>query len=231
MPPPLVNPLLDALPAPEKARVLALLEPVPLPLRTSLYTPGEPPRYAHFITSGVASIVTEMAHGEGVEVGISSAEGMAESLHMLGPQRCQFHCFMQVEGTALRGSFKRVHQEFLANEPFRQLVLRHVQYETLITSQMSACNRLHTVEERLARWLLMVSVRTRSVEMALTQEFLGQMLGARRSTVTLAAGALQRSGLIDYRRGQIRILNPEGLEDAACECFAVTQRLLHSLYR
>ncbi len=202
-----------------------------MPLRRSLFAPGEMPRYAHFMTSGIASILTEMSKGEGVEVGAVSTDGIPEALHMLGPQFGETRCFMQVEGTALRGSFKRVQQEFLQNERIRELILRYVQYEALTTAQIAACNRLHTVEERLARWLLMVSVRIHSADLHLTQEFLSAMLGARRSTVTLAAGTLQRVGLIEYRRGHIRILDREGLEDAACECFAVTQRLLQNLYR
>jgi CRP-like cAMP-binding protein len=188
------------------------------------------PRYVHFITSGMASIVTEMSQGDGVEVGIAGREDLPQSLHLLGPATGQSRCFMQVEGTGLRMDFRQFQHEFQTSDTVRRLVLRHVQYEALMTAQMAACNRLHSVDERLARWLLMVAVRIGSDELRLTQEFLGNMLGARRATVTLAAGALMRSGLIDYRRGYIRLLNREALEDTACECFAVTQRLLQGIY-
>lgn len=227
---PLTNQLLDSLPAADRARLLPRLEPVPLPVRTELYGLAQTPHYVHFLTSGLASVVTEMREGEGVEVGLAGREDFPEALFLLGPATGHSRCFMQLEGTALRMDFRQFQQEFLSSEPLRSLVLRHVQYLALMTAQLAACNRLHTVDERLARWLLMVAVRIGSEEIRLTQEFLGAMLGARRATVTLAAGALARSGIIEYRRGYIRILNREALEDTACECFAVTQKLLQNIY-
>jgi CRP-like cAMP-binding protein len=228
---PLTNRLIEALPPREKANLLALVQPVPLPLRTPLFEIGETPRYVHFMTSGIASLVNTLRGGEDVEVGIAGRAGFPEALHLLGPQTGETRCFMQVEGTALRMEFKRFQEEFQRNEIIRALVLRYVQHQALVTAQLAACNRLHEVEERLGRWLLMVSDRLESPTLQLTQEFLADMIGARRSTVTLAAGALQRSGVIEYRRGKINIIDREGLEDAACECYAVTQRLLKDLYR
>jgi hypothetical protein len=172
-----------------------------------------------------------MSGGDGVEVGLNGREDLPEGLFLLGPNTGQSRCFMQVAGTALRMDFARFQQEFDRNETVRCQVLRRVQYESLMTAQLAACNRLHNVEERLARWLLMVAVRIGSEEMELTQEVLGAMLGARRATVTLSAGSLQRAGLIKYHRGYIKILDREGLQDTACECFAVTQRLLANVYR
>jgi CRP-like cAMP-binding protein len=227
----LTNRLLEALPPRDKAALLALLQPIPLPLRTPLSQIGEAPRYVHFMTSGIASLVTTLRDGEDIEIGIVGYDGFPEALHLLGPQTGQTRCFIQVEGTGLRMEFKRFQEEFQRSDILRSLVLRYVQYQSLITAQLAACNRLHEVEERLARWLLMVSDRLGSPEMHLTQEFLADMIGARRSTVTLAAGSLQRSGVIEYRRGKIRIVDRESLEDAACECFAVTKRLLENLYR
>lgn len=226
---PLSNLLIDSLPSPDRARMLRLLEPVALPIRTELHGIGETPRYVHFITSGIASVVTEMADGEGVEIALAGREDLPESIFLLGTLANQSRCFMQVEGTALRMDFKLFQREFHQSEAVRNMVLRHVQYGAFMTAQVAACNRLHNVEERLARWLLMVAARIGSDEMHITQEFLGNMLGARRATVTLSAGALQRSGLIEYRRGYIRILNREALEDTACECFGVTQKLMHDL--
>jgi hypothetical protein len=147
---------------------------------------------------------------------------MAEALHLLGPGHVQTNCFMQIAGTGLRMRFIDFEHIFRRDEAVRGTVLRYVQFQSLVLSQIAACNRLHEVEERLARWLLMVSDRIGDSELRLTQEFLSQMLGARRSTVTLVAGTLQRSGLIEYSRGEVKILDRAGLERAACECYRIT---------
>lgn len=225
------NRLLCSIPAPYQEQLLSALEPVPMPVRTWMFEPGELPRYVHFMTSGISSIVTEMRVGEGVEVGLIGREGMPEHLHLLGPETGVSHCFIQVEGTALRMNFRKFRDMFEQTEAIRKPVLRYIQYQSLITGQLAACNKLHGVEERLARWLLMVADRTESLELDLTQEFLAEMLGSRRSTVTLTAGTLQRSELIQYQRGRLRILDRQKLEQVACECLGVTQRLLHNLYK
>jgi hypothetical protein len=163
-----------------------------------------------------------MKEGEAAEVGLVGREGMAEALHLLGPGHVQTNCFMQIAGTGLRMRFIDFEHIFRRDEAVRGTVLRYVQFQSLVLSQIAACNRLHEVEERLARWLLMVSDRIGDSELRLTQEFLSQMLGARRSTVTLVAGTLQRSGLIEYSRGEVKILDRAGLERAACECYRIT---------
>lgn len=227
----MTNRMIEALPEKERAELMSLLQPVALPLRQSLFEIGETPRHVHFMTSGIASLVTALPGGEAVEIGLAARDGMPEALHLLGPQTGDTRCFMQVDGTALRMDFKRFQEEFLRNSVLRDLVLRYVQYESLITAQLVACNRLHEVEARLARWLLMVSDRIGTDTLNLTQEFLAEMIGARRSTVTITAGALQRSGIIEYRRGKIRIVDRESLEEAACECFPITRRLFETLYQ
>jgi CRP-like cAMP-binding protein len=206
-------------------------EAVALPIHTVLYQPGSRPRYIHFLTSGLASIVCIMQGGEGVEVGMVGQESFPEALHLMGPQMTARQGIMQVGGTALRMRFKDFEEEFVKNTALRNLVMRSVQYEAMTLSQLVACNALHLVEERLARWLLMVQSRTGERDLPLTQEFLGQMLGARRSSVTLAAGNLQRSGMIEYRRGNIRIESRERLEETACECAAIIQDLFENIYR
>ena len=228
---PQANRLLTTIPAAEVAKLRSMLEPVSLPLLTVLFEQGEVPEYVHFITSGLASIVTTMLRGDAVEVGLIGHEGFPESLHLLGPETGETRCFMQIAGTGLRMGFKQFQDEFTSNPGLHGLVLRQVQHEALVMGQLLACNRLQEVEERLARWLLMVADRTGDLEFQLTQEFLGEMLGTRRSTVTIAAGALQRSGMIEYRRGRIKILDPDNLREAACECYAVTRRLYEQLYR
>ncbi len=226
---PLSNSLIDKLPSALRARFLAAAEPVALPLRTSIFSPDKPPKFVHFITSGAASIVATMESGDGIEIGLVGREGAPESLFLLGPARASNDCFIQIAGTALRIDFKRFQEEFFLEEPMLRAILQHVQYTSLMMGQIAACNRLHDVEERTARWLLMVADRLGALQFQLTQEFLAEMIGSRRSTVTLTAGALKRSGLIDYRRGELSILDRAALEEVACECYPVTRKLLQSL--
>ena len=220
------NLLLTMMPSEQRTMLMRHLEAVALPLRTVLYEPERIPPYVHFITSGMVSIVTYMAGGEAAEVGLVGHEGMPESLHLLGPALVQTSCFMQIEGTGLRMRFKDFEEIFYHDEAVRRVVLRFVQFQNLVLGQIAACNRLHEVEERLARWLLMVSDRIGSSELRLTQEFLAQMLGVRRSTVTLVAGSLQQSGLIKYSRGDVKIVDRGGLESVACECYRTSHDAL-----
>lgn len=227
---PIRNLLLDCYRSETGRDLTSRCEAVALPVHTVLYEPGSRPRYVHLLTSGLASIVCGMQGGEGVEVGMLGQESFPEALHLLGPQAATRQCMMQVGGTALRIRFKEFEEEFLTDTALRNLVMRSIQYEAMALSQLVACNALHQVEERLARWLLMVQARTGERDLPLTQEFVGQMLGARRSSVTLAAGNLQRSGMIEYRRGNIRIESRERLEEVACECAGIIQDLLESIY-
>jgi CRP-like cAMP-binding protein len=221
---------LEMVPQPYRDAILSRLQPVSLPVRTSLYEPGAKPQYVHFLTSGIASIVASMSNGDSVEVGIWGHEGLVESVHMLGAARVPNSCFMQVEGAGLRMPFDEFQKEFLHAGPVQRLVLQCAQSQSLILLQLAACNRLHEVEERLARWLLMVQDRVEGDTIFLTQEFMAEMLGAQRTTVTLAAGTLQRAGLIEYRRGSVRILDRENLEAAACECYQTVRQLFVNFY-
>ena len=225
---PLSNALLESLPPSERAAISAALEPVPLPSGALLFEAEERPRYVHFLTSGMASIVTPLNDGGSVEVGVVAREGIPEAMHLLGPGRSQTRCFIQVPGSGFRMSFKDFERHFFKDQTMR-LIMRYAQYQGNLLSQIAACNRLHEVEERLARWLLMVEDRIGSPELNLTQEFLGSMLGTRRSTVTITAGTLQRSGMISYHRGKVCIVDRGGLEHTTCECYAVTKRLLDEL--
>lgn len=227
---PHTNRLLDSLPFDYRASLLARMEEVALPVPQILSGPNEAPRFAHFLTSGITSIVAFMQDGSGVEVGLLGAESLVEVLHLLGPTAIPTTAFVQVDGSALRLPFREIQHEFATQEVFRNRVLQSVQAQSLISTQLAACNRLHEVEERLARWLLMVRDRVGSSDFYLTQEFLAEMIGARRTTVTLAAGSLQRSGLIEYSRGNIRILDSERLEAAACECYPIVRKLVNDLY-
>jgi CRP-like cAMP-binding protein len=226
----LSNQIINALPAELKASLLARLQPVDLPVGTVLTSPGQVPAFAHFMTSGIASVVTFMSDGIGAEVGVIGREGLVEAIHLLGPATAPTTAFIQVEGTALRMPFDDLQQLFVAHSPISQRILECVQGQGFILSQLAACHGLHEIEERLARWLLMVRDRLESDRFELTQEFLAEMLGARRTSVTLAAGTLQRSGLIKYSRGHIHVIDGEGLENAACECYPIVRNLVSRLY-
>ena len=183
------------------------------------------------MTSGIASVVAMMENGGMAEVGLIGREGVVGSFHLLGPAKVSTSCFIQLEATALRIRFPDLMDVFRTNEEIRDRVLEFVQEQAVSLSQLAGCNRLHENEERLARWLLMAQDRTQTDTLNFTQEFLGMMLGARRTTVTLIAGVLQRGGLIRYQRGRVRILDRAHLEAASCDCYKITKELYTRLYR
>jgi CRP-like cAMP-binding protein len=222
------NLILNTLP-PQLSAFRSKLNPVPLPVGMALFEPHEAPKFAHFLTSGIASVVTTMKDGGSVETGMWAREGLAECMHLAGSDRIPSRCFMQMGGSALRMPYADLERDIENLEPLRAAIHRSIQTQALILGQLVACNRLHEVEERLARWLLMLQDRTQGDELLITQEFLAEMLGSRRTTVTLAAGALQRIGLIEYQRGHVRILDRERLESAACECYPVIRKLGNGL--
>jgi CRP-like cAMP-binding protein len=224
------NLFLASLSANTRDSLLARSTAVILPLRTVLYEGEIVPDHAYFLTSGIASVVTTMVDGGTAEVGVVGSEGLLGSIHILGSASVQTLCFMQVEGTAIRIPLPDLLKSFRTSEEVRDRVLEFVQYHVLSLSQIAGCNRLHGAEERLARWLLMVHDRMHSDTLNLTQEFLAEMLGAQRTTVTLVAGILQKSGLIEYRRGHVKIVNRQKLEEAACDCYRITRRLYEGLY-
>jgi len=224
------NLLLASLSPKYRAFLMSRMRPVTLGAREALYEPDETPKFAHFMTSGIASIVGTMSSGASAEVGIWGKEGLVECFHLLGSARIPTRCFIQIEGTALRMPFKDLQKEFHENQELRECVLQTVQSQGAILGQLAACNRLHEAGERLARWFLMVRDRIESDTFYLTQEFLAVMLGSRRTTVTAAAGTLQRMGLIRYSRGRIHIVDPAGLEKQACECYSTVREIYQNFY-
>jgi CRP-like cAMP-binding protein len=204
---------------------------IDLPLRKSLYEAESVPPYAYFLTSGIASIVTAMQDGSTAEVGLIGREGLVGAFHLLGPAKVSTSCFIQLAATGLRIPFEDLAHAFRTNEEIRDRALEFVQEQAISLAQLAGCNRLHEAEERLSRWLLMAQDRTGTDVLDFTQEFLGMMLGARRTTVTVVAGVLQRSGLIEYHRGRVKILNRESLEAAACDCYKITNELFTNLYK
>ncbi len=219
------NAILDGLPSQLRNSLLTHLRPVELPVGTMISKAGESPANAHFMTSGITSVVTYMSDGVGAEVGLIGSEGLVEAFHLLGPANSPSTSFVQVKGNALRMPFETLREKIFQSEKLLMSILGFVQRYGFIQTQLTACNELHEIEERLARWLLMVRDRIGAERFDLTHEFLSQMLGAQRTSVTMAAGSLQRSGLIEYRRGHIQIIDAESLQSAACECYPVVRLL------
>ena len=197
------------------------LHPVSLSLRQILYEAGARLEYVYFIEEGVASILTTMADGSTIEVGMIGMEGMVGVSALLGGYLSAQQVIVQVPGTALRMSAALCKAAFDQSAAVRGLALRFTEAILNLSAQTAACNRLHSIEQRCVRWLLMAIDRIQSDRMPLTHEFLASMLGVRRAGVTNTAGDLQRSGLIRYHHGQLTIVDREGLEAMACECHRI----------
>jgi hypothetical protein len=171
-----------------------------------------------------------MSDGETVEVGTLGREGAPQGIHLLGTAPLPTRCFMQVSGTAIRFDLGVLEGLFANDGELRRVMLAYAQYHTLMLGQMAGCNRLHGVKTRLARWLLMIQDRTGDSVMRLTQEFLGEMIGSQRTTVSEVVGALEERGAIENTRGKIRIVDRTGLENMSCECYLITRQLLANIY-
>lgn len=215
------NRLLAALPDEEYQRLTPYLEFISLPVHKVLYEPGEPITHVYFPYQAIVSLVYTMANGSTVEVGLVGSEGMVGTPVFLGGNTTTTTAFVQVAGGGMRLEASRLKAEFNRGGPLQSLLLRYMQALHTQVSQTAACNRLHMVESRLARWLLMVSDSMQSDSFPLTQEFIAQMLGTRRAGVTVAAGALSQAGMLHYSRGKITILDRESLESTSCECYRV----------
>jgi CRP-like cAMP-binding protein len=215
----------------ESSRVLLKHSvPVGLPSETVLYEALQPPAYGYFLTSGMASVVTDMSDGETAEVGVIGREGLIGGLHVMGPALAPTRCFMQLEGTGIRIPMSELRKAFNASEEIRDRILEFQQEQAMCLGQIAGCHRLHDADQRLARWLLMVQDCSQTEVLNLTQEFVGMMLGSRRTTVGAAAGGLQAKGLIEYHRGRIKMIDREGLEKVACDCYQVAKELYLGLY-
>ena len=219
------NYLLDALPADERAELMKHLRPSHLVVKTVLFEPGQPIESVHFPVDGVISLVTPLADGNIVEVATIGNEGIV-GVPLVSGGSLAVRAISQVGGRSFRMDARSFVTEFERLDSFRGLVQRYVQALFGQISQAAACNRLHSNEERLSRWLLMSRDRVGTDTFPITHEFLGQMLGSRRATVTLSAGLLQAAGLIRYHRGRVTIVDREGLESVSCECYAIIKTAL-----
>lgn len=207
----------------QSASIAKSLVPVELPLGLSLSLPHEEIEYLYFPTSGLISTDALTESGDSIEVSLIGREGFAGVFGLLGHSQMAHSVIMQGAGFGYRIRMSLFREEFLKGGPLLQLVHSFLYMQMTQMTQSVLCNRLHAVEARLARWLLASADRMESEELQLTQEFLAQMLGSRRSTVTVAAGSLQRAGFIDYTRGRIHLVNRAGLESAACECYRIVR--------
>jgi len=225
------NLLLSILSPKVRDSLLSRASSVELPTGTLLHDPGVAPRYAYFLLNGLASMVVALEGGGSAEVNMTGREGVVGAMHILGGSSIPTECMMQLGGAGLRVPLSHLREEFAASAELRSRLLEFVQHECAAVSQIAGCNRLHSAERRLVRWLLMASDKTGFNELDLTHEYLAQLLATHRPTVTLAAGDLQSRGLIQYSRGTIRLLDRPGLEAVACGCYRVVRDLDAKLYR
>jgi CRP-like cAMP-binding protein len=219
------NSLLAALPPKDYARLEGNLEPVTITSGEVLYEPGERMRDVYFPGNCLVSLLTLVEGHRALEVGLVGREGMIGARLALGASQSSVRALVQGTGTAMRLKAEFFLRELRRSQTLRRVLLQFTDRLMVQVSQTAACNRFHVVEARLARWLLMTAERMRSAAFHLTHGFIAEMLGVRREGVTVAASALQRRGLIRYRRGNITILDQHGLEAASCSCYAHLQRM------
>lgn len=217
------NVILLSLPDEEYNLLRPHLESVELPQHKILHEPGEKIDQAYFLNDGMTSLVAMSVDGRSVEVGITGREGMVGMSLTVGLLRGTFRAIMQMSGSGTRISAEIFQTVLPCCPTLRSQLSRFALMQGLQVAQLAACNRLHDIDQRLARWLLMCQDRVDSQLLPLTHEFLAQMLGTGRPSVTLAAGALESSGLIENMRGTVKVVNRKSLEQAACECYAVIQ--------
>ena len=211
------------LPNAEYEALARFLVPVDLPLSKQLSEPNQTIEYVYFPNYGLISTDALTEKGESVEVGLIGREGFSGLAALLDQPQMSHMVLMQGHGEGLRIRASILREQFLKGGMLQKMVHTFAYLQLVQTAQSVLCNRLHTVDERLSRWLLSSADRMESETLNLTQEFLAQMLGAQRSTVTVAAGALQREGVIGYTRGRIQILNRPKLEASTCECYGIVR--------
>jgi CRP-like cAMP-binding protein len=220
------NQILQSLSAKDLALVLPKLEFVRLKLHQVLHEAGQTVKSVYFVNDGMISILAIQPDGKSVEVGLIGKEGFAGLPVLVGFKTSPTRLITQGDGSAYRCDVETIRQLLRQSPDLGIYLNRYAQCLAMQTTQIAACNRLHEVEERLARWILMSQDRIAADRLPLTQEFLAQMLGTRRASVTVAAGALQKKGMISYTRGSVTIVDRKKLEETACDCYEIMQRLL-----
>lgn len=215
------NHLLASLPAPALGRLRPSLKRVELPFGHVLNEPGSTVKEVVFLEKGIASLLVVLGNGDSIEVALVGAEGVVGIPPLFEVPTSAHRVTVQGTGHGYRLDIPSLRQAMRNDDDLRRLLLQSAYRTTLEMAQNAACNRLHEAEERLARWLLLMDDRHHDGTLQVTHELISLMLGTRRSTVTIASGILARAGLIEHRRGTIRVVNRPGLEAAACECYAL----------
>lgn len=220
------NTILLSLPSKECRAAVSKLEYVRLQLHHVIHEAGETIKSGYFVNTGMLSVLAVQPDGKSVEVGLIGREGFCGLPLLVGYRSSPTRVVVQGDATVYRCSSDTLTSLLKECPELEQQLHRFAHKLAMQTTQIAACNRLHDVEERLARWILMTQDRIVLDKLPLTQEFLGQMLGTRRASVSVAAGVLQKAGLISYTRGSVTILSRPKLERAACDCYGIVQRQL-----
>ena len=226
-----INRLLAALPTEDYQRLLPDLQAVELPQHQILYHAGEDYDYAYFPSYSIVSTVAIMENGSTTEIGVIGNEGMVGLPIVLDTDYTNSTAIVQVGDGGYRILAERLQEEMNRHGALKRLLMRYVQARIIQLGQTAACNRYHTVEQRFARWLLTVRDSIQQDEFQLTQEFISQMLGVRRTGVTEVASRFQQAGIIQYKRGLIRIVSAQKLEAATCECYQLIYQEFSRLIR
>lgn len=213
------NHILAELPTDDYQRLSQHLNSVNLPHGEVLYDVGDNIEYLYFPLGAMVSLVRPMADGKIVEVGLIGSDGMAGIEHLFGDGTASERAVVQIPNGGVRAKAGVIGEEFRRGGALQNILLAYVKLLMRQMAQTAACNAIHTAEERLARWFLMCQDRVASADLNLTQEFISEMIGTRRATVTAAALTLQSAQLIQYNRGRIKIVDRPGLQAFACECY------------
>jgi CRP-like cAMP-binding protein len=234
-PSPQQNRLLEALPELEYKRIVPMLEHVFLPLGQALYEPGGSLQHVYFPTTAIISLLNILKNGSSAEIAIVGNDGVLGISLFMGGDTTPSRAVVQSEGYGYRMRSNFLKQEFNQGGPLMYLLLRYTQALITQMAQTAICNRHHSIEQQLCRWLLLSLDRLSTAHLIMTQELISNMLGVRREGVTDAAGKLQKDGLIQYTRGHIHVLDRDSLEARACECYKVVEiefdRLLPHIHR
>lgn len=228
---PILNEILLSLPAKECDLIFSRLEFVRLKTHQLLHEPGDTIRSAYFCNTGLISILSVFPDGKSVEVGLIGKEGFVGIPLVVGFRTAATRAIVQIEASAYRIDSEALTAVLRQCPRLERQLQQFSQIMAMQVTQIAACNRLHEVPERLARWLLMSSDRIGSTQVPLTQDLLAQMLGTRRSSVTVAAGMLQKAGLISHTRGSVKIGDRKSLEATSCECYGIMQRQVQEWHR
>lgn len=223
------NHLIELLPRRARSNFLAVCEPVQLDIAQILAEPGTPTRHAYFPINGFVSLVTLLDGKPVLEVGMVGREGMVGVQTVLGAATVPLHALVQGAGDAWRVTASALRRELGRSLALRQILDRYIYVLMAQFASSAACIRFHQIDERLARWLMMTRDRAHADRFRVTHEFLAYMLGVRRVGITIAASALQRRGLIEYHRGDVTVLDPAGLKESACSCYADNRRSYRQL--